>query len=64
MQQYYTNTYYKILLKKLLQGRIYFMENPWTWRGLTKLDDSFPFQRGQEDKFQETSRQKEIKVVI
>ena len=31
--------------------------------GFSIFDDSFPFQRGQEDKFQEKSRQKEIKVV-
>ena len=40
------------------------MENQRTWRGLTKFDGSFPLQRGQDDAFQEPSREKEIKVVI
>ena len=47
-----------------LTGKNLFHGKPMNLKGFSIFDDSFPFQRGQEEKFQETSREKEIRVVI
>ena len=47
-----------------LTGKNLFRGKPMNLKGFSIFDDSFPFQRGQEDKFQEKSGEKEIKVVI